>query len=391
MVVVRVRARRRFEMTISARSPHARITRLVVPALPCLALGLSIAVPAFGQQPTAGTPPVPAAEEAPAPAPPSRSVRVALVNLEDAASIGAIPSSEPVRAVYRHTFGAERKTIPVTQRLDPTAWAADVVLIQGFSSLRETRKLFPARGWKLVMSRQLVDAQTTAKQADRPPATAIAVRHRLGLRIAGQELKLDPGTGTAVRVLVAGSPVWFLSVAPPTGESATVIEAWIDARHAAGEQSVIGGRLPAALPRERGAAAPFSPRGITARAPSMPALIASGERRLVDGTGKSHARFPAASPPSPCGGSPAGADAIVVDQQIGDRMKPDTGGWLVTMRKPAPPTEATGQQAAPAGPLSAAQIRAATPAQGKAAPATAPASPPKPQPAACILILDLGV
>lgn len=324
------------------------------------------------------------ATPAPAPAPVPRAVRIALVNLKDAATAGAIATSEPVRSSWRHTFGAERKTEVRGQRLDPSSWAADVVLIQGFSSLRETRKLFPARGWKLVMPRQLVDAQTTVKQAERPPATAIAVRHRLGLRVAGQELKLDPGTGTAVRLLVAGSPVWLMSAAP-VAEDSPAVEAWLDAKKALGEQTVIGGRLPAGLPRDRGSAVEFAPKSEVVRPPTMPVLIASGERRLVQGGTRAYARFPAATPPSPCGGSPGAADAIVVDQQIGDRLKPDTGGWIVTLRKPPPPAAAD----LAAGPLSASQIRSGPAPAAKPAATAAPA--PAPQPAVCVLILDLGV
>lgn len=379
-----------------------------------VALALAAGSPVRAQAPFVDAPPPqdlpapqfgkPAAE---LPEPPSqpvaRALRVALFNLQDAQAAGAVPKFEsPVRATWRHTFGAERRTLETQgpPRLDPMAWSADVVLLQGFTHPRETRRLFPARGWKLVMPRPLIDARAVAAPAANPnaaarPSTAIAVRHKRGVRIAGFDAQLDPAVGTAVRLQVAGAPVWFLSVAQPDS-GAAAIEVWLDARRAAGEQVVLGGRLPASLPRDRGASVKYAPKAATERPAAVAALLASGERRLVDGGAKAFARFPAANPPSPCGGSPAGADAIVVDQQIADRMQPDSGGWIVTLKKPAPAAPAATGMAAPAPqPAPQPQSKPGSPAKVQAsvpppAPITAPPAPVLPS-AVCVLLLDMGV
>ena len=130
------------------------------------------------------------------------------------------------------------------------------MLLQGVTDPKFLRRLFPAREWRLVVSREMF---RSAAESD--PVTAVAVRAREGLRVTGREYLLDPASEgasapatdvaapTAVRLSDRGHSVWLLSVALSSGCSPRgtpcpareKIDAWQKAKGAAGERIITGG------------------------------------------------------------------------------------------------------------------------------------------------------
>lgn len=226
----------------------------------------------------------PIAEERPA-----ASLMIASWNLTDAVAAGVVERFQPAPAAWRHTFGAERRFIRNTNAFDPSAIQADIVLLQGIKTVREVSKLFPARRWKVMVSRQILSVGgRRGLSASRVPAgfstTAIVVRYRRGLRVTGQEHLLELAAagadgvapeikerlsqagetgkdgeavveraqaGLAVRVLYEGQVVWLVSVALPSRclskdaacAERAVLARWVKARQADGFPVILGGRL----------------------------------------------------------------------------------------------------------------------------------------------------
>lgn len=205
-----------------------------------------------------------------------------IVSFDLAAAPGAVKPPPPEKPSWRTTFGAEIRSV---LRRDTPAISldADVVLLQGLSSIRDVRRHFPAREWKLVASRQLLSGSEESEAASSDvsavvPTTAVAVRFQKGLRIAGQEHLMDlaaadgvsgeqkPVAGTAVRLIMDGRPIWVVSVSLSqhcAGSNAKCLakqrlSRWRNQRRLLGEETVIGGimRPEAAVPATASARGP---------------------------------------------------------------------------------------------------------------------------------------
>ncbi|MCB1503783.1 MAG: hypothetical protein KDJ47_02305 [Hyphomicrobiaceae bacterium] len=158
-------------------------------------------------------------------------LKVVSWNLQTASKAGAIDIIPAPEHVWRHTFGAERRS-PSRANFDIATLDADVVLLQGMRLISHVRLLFPARGWRVIVSRQSL--RPVHAPAGAPPGwgnmkrtltTAIAVRYRRGVRIAGQDHILEtsvrhpvsdgepPETAAAVavRLRVEGQTIWVVS------------------------------------------------------------------------------------------------------------------------------------------------------------------------------------
>ena len=91
---------------------------------------------------------------------------------------------------WRHTFGAERTTAQ-WRELDKGGFGADIIALQGVKSMRTVSRLFNARRYHIIASRQLLARSTVNSsgiavfRADAPATTAVAFRRRRGVRIAG--------------------------------------------------------------------------------------------------------------------------------------------------------------------------------------------------------------
>lgn len=123
-------------------------------------------------------------------------VRVASWDLSDGAAAGVIVRQAPVQRTWRNTFGAERR-IDQHTGFSGDALKSDVVMLQGVRSIKEVRKIFPARSWKLILSRQLMRQNAGRLNQDTrieggAETTAIAVRYQRVLRVTGFEHLLDP-------------------------------------------------------------------------------------------------------------------------------------------------------------------------------------------------------
>lgn len=206
------------------------------------------------------------AQAAPSPARP-----LTIVSL-DAASIAGLAPAAPnkARPAWRTTFGSERRSEPKT--VLPTGPVdADVVLILGLTQLRPMRLVFPAKDWKLVVSRQMLagDGPDGAVSGDgsvvERPVTAVAIRLREGLRVTAQEHLLALASpiadglarprapaGTAVRIQAGRTALWAVSVDlnplscgpdEPQCKEPKVLADWRQQKLAGGEQMIIGGRV----------------------------------------------------------------------------------------------------------------------------------------------------
>lgn len=195
----------------------------------------------------------------------SPALRVASWDLDAARAAEVIVEPKAVERSWRHTFGAERRS-RTRIAFDTSSVAADVVLLQGVTRAADARRLFPARDWKLVVSRQILEAPATEARAAAPRTTAIAVRYRKGLRVTAQEhlpelaapapaehpegSRAAGSAGTAVRVLHQGATVWLVSVAlnahcaKPTQICPTrhKLETWLAAKTGGGDVAIAGGR-----------------------------------------------------------------------------------------------------------------------------------------------------
>ena len=210
-----------------------------------------------------------------APAGPQRPLAIVSWHLEDASKAGAVDIRPEPQRVWRHTFGAERKS-PSRANFDIARLDADVVLLQGLSMLAHARLLFPASQWRVVASRQIIQPMLPGSNsnarwgsAPRPPTTAIAIRYQRSVRVMGIEhiaevvapvanatSNTDAASETpaavAVRLRINGRLVWAVSADLPQacGEPAeaptaacparAALESWQAARRPA-ERVLIGG------------------------------------------------------------------------------------------------------------------------------------------------------
>jgi hypothetical protein len=157
-------------------------------------------------------------------------LKVVSWHLDSAAKAGAVEFRPTPRRIWRHTFGAERQSASHAN-FDVSSLNADVVLLQGVRLIAHARLLFPARDWRVVVSRQFLrpilappDASTGWGDQARTATTAIAVRYQRGVRIAGQEqitgtvLPTSDASGApetaaaiALRLRVEDEVVWIVS------------------------------------------------------------------------------------------------------------------------------------------------------------------------------------
>ncbi len=150
--------------------------------------------------------------------------------------LSSVPGAAPSRLVvnspaWRTTFGSERHSAPARPITGGLA-GADIVLLHGIGDMKTVRQWFPAREWKLVVSRQLLISDDPLETWSRDgiaavPTTGIAVRYQAGMRVTAQdhllELARSSGNsppvvqpaGTAIRVQLAGQIVWALSLHLP--------------------------------------------------------------------------------------------------------------------------------------------------------------------------------
>lgn len=131
------------------------------------------------------------------------------------------------KPVWRNTFGP-RRTTERPDQLRPTVFSADIVALQGISSLALARRLFPARKYMLVVGRSLThlgaphanktrpDVRITAIAVRRTPHTRVIGRVYISAGFAGARRGIDPprrvDAGIAVRVRLRDRAVWVLSV-----------------------------------------------------------------------------------------------------------------------------------------------------------------------------------
>lgn len=253
-------------------------------AIALLALSQFALSPAAAQMPDYSS-----GAEAPAASGP---LRIISFDLRSAPSLATETAAETQRPSWRTSFGSEvhsesKKSVPSLQ-LD-----ADVVLLQGLTSVRVVRRLFPARQWKLVISRQLL---STEENLDAPPrdakalvpTTAVAVRFQRDVRITGQDHlmelarrdfagKAKPPAATAVRLSVRGRSFWVVS-AGLTPEcladraqclGAGLLDRWRSARVGEGEATYTGGAIAVDIPKQ-----PCSGQAIVGDIPEREASVA---------------------------------------------------------------------------------------------------------------------
>lgn len=213
----------------------------------------------------AGTPALEAASVAMGPAEP---LKIVSFDLSLAPGLSESRPKAPEKPSWRTSFGSEiRQTEKWT--VPDLGIDADVVLLQGLTSMREARRLFPAREWKLIVSRQLIGRDDPpdpwARDASRvQPVTAVAVRFQPGVKVTGQD-HLDVSAtetadgrtassgpaATAVRLNVDGRRVWMVSAAlPETCATLTShcdamrrVQEWRERRRSEDGPTLVGGRL----------------------------------------------------------------------------------------------------------------------------------------------------
>ncbi len=206
-------------------------------------------------------------------------LRIASIDLSTSPGAAVLLKPADSKPTWRTSFGAERQTV-VKPKLIAGSIDADVVLLQGLTSIRVARALFPARAWRLVISRQLLMSEDPVDPWSRDsvlsiPVTAVAVRYQRGLRITGQahlqdlastgdaevQLESHASAATALRLKTRGHVFWVLSVSLPAGACAPsrgacreprALEDWRQKKAKSGEAVIVGGTLtnpaPKALP-----------------------------------------------------------------------------------------------------------------------------------------------
>jgi hypothetical protein len=174
---------------------------------------------------------------------PRSGLTVAILDL--AAAPGLLPTPQAaIRPAWRTTFGSERQTPPPPKpgshgALMSALAGVDAVLVQGVTSARPLRRLFPPRQWRLIVSRHAARPSWTRDDAGGPAMTAIAVRARPDLRITARAfaLRLTP------QFIAGDMPLPSMSVEEPTtGED---IEQETEAAEAGTIDDVVSASVPA--------------------------------------------------------------------------------------------------------------------------------------------------
>ncbi len=228
-----------------------------------------------------------------------RPLQLSIASMHIAGKTIAPAKLQPPPPSWRHTFGSERRAEAVRPQ-QPVRFSADIVALQGVTSLGSVRQMFPASTYHVIVSRQLLQRPDQVEGRHPPTATtALAIRRDKGLRVTSQDHLLgmaDPPPGsaielaaaTAVRLLSGRRALWVVSLdiaqgcpapdAPPAStETAQVqclaakqqldmIDAWLAEPMAKGETVIVAGRLnrplgKTPLPGHLGQLAPFSYSG----------------------------------------------------------------------------------------------------------------------------------
>jgi len=136
---------------------------------------------------------------------------------------------EKPKKKWRNTFGSERTTAH-WRSFAKGGLAVDLVALQGVKNIRTASRLFNARRFHIVTSRQLL-ARSTANstgfavfRADAPATTALAFRRRRGVRVWGFRHFLprtirqgaEPPAITAFRLRIYRKTLWVASADTPT-------------------------------------------------------------------------------------------------------------------------------------------------------------------------------
>lgn len=235
------------------------------------------AVPATGDKGAvteAGIPPLVSGDEligaSAAVAAPSGPLKVLSWNVASSPYAIAMRKIKSAVPSWRTSFGSERRTIEVPTAPRAEDIDADIVLLQGITTPRAMRRLFPARKWRLIFSRRALESLPKGSVFTAPVSSveieAVAVRFRQGLRVIGRaedmevpatvqtvELSGDSGAfrtspGVAVKILDRGKPVWLASISVGCGaaldcDRLAALQRWREARATMGEVMVAGGRL----------------------------------------------------------------------------------------------------------------------------------------------------
>lgn len=247
--------------------------RAAAAAILCAAL----ATPACAQE--AAPPADPAAEAqslataAPVPpAPPPGPLKVLSWNVATSPYAAAMRQIKSAPASWRTSFGSERRTLPAPQLPDASLIDADVVLLQGVTNPRALRRIFPARRWRLILTRRALENLPKGSMFTAAVSSieteAIAVRFREGVRITTRVGLIGdtsaPGATPAPAPALA--PVLTpVPAAPAPGDTTTT-----------GAPPTLAGSPPAA---------PASPAGSAATGASPPAVPAPPGGAAVIDTG----------------------------------------------------------------------------------------------------------
>jgi hypothetical protein len=158
--------------------------------------------------------------------PPFMIFKVASWNLVSGSPAEANKRRTRQRA-WRHTFGAERRS-PAWRKAGAAKIDADIIAVQGVTSLRGIRARFDAKRFHVITSRQLLTRATATSagivtaRSDAPPTTAIIYRRRKGLHSSGvrhflpNPAKHEPPAITAFRLRVHRKMFWVASLDLPT-------------------------------------------------------------------------------------------------------------------------------------------------------------------------------
>ena len=204
------------------------------------------------------------------------ALRIASWDLTGVPNLGAKKVQDSARSPWRTTFGSERRTREKEHRTaGPLAIDADIVLLQGLTSMRIVRRLFPAREWRLIVSRQILERDDpldpwSQDAISNVPTTAVAVRFQSSVRVSAQDHLMElaapeprsgpaggekPAAATAVRITTAGHTLWVVSVALTQAclaEGVTCaaqghLESWRRTHRIADDLTLVGGRMRAAF------------------------------------------------------------------------------------------------------------------------------------------------